>query len=78
MVLLTVESFWGYDPVVSIFVFTLWQTVTNIGIGGYIANVLDISPTYSATIYGMGVGCGSLISYLATGMVSYFTDKTKL
>ncbi|CAH1369755.1 unnamed protein product [Tenebrio molitor] len=23
----------------------------------------------------MGVGCGSLISYLATGMVSYFTDK---
>ncbi|KAJ3634274.1 hypothetical protein MTP99_011169 [Tenebrio molitor] len=75
MLLLTIESFWGYDPVVSIFVFTLWQTVTSIAIGGHIANVLDISPTYSATIYGMGVGCGSLISYLATGLVSYFTDK---
>jgi ACS family sodium-dependent inorganic phosphate cotransporter len=37
MLLLTVKSFWGYDPVVSIFVFTLWQVVTSIGIGGYIS-----------------------------------------
>ncbi|XP_063913210.1 sialin-like [Zophobas morio] len=47
---LTVESVWGYNYVVSVVFFTLWQSSAGYHSGGSIPNAVDISPNYSALL----------------------------
>ena len=67
---LTVESVWGYNYVVSVVFFTLWQSSAGYHSGGSIPNAVDISPNYSGTIFSLGTSLGSLMGYLSTKIVA--------
>ena len=69
---LIVQSIWGYNCIVSVVTFIIWQSSTGCHIAGCIPNAVDIAPNYSGTILGLGTSLGSIMGYLSTKIVATF------
>ncbi|XP_063913783.1 sialin-like [Zophobas morio] len=69
---LIVQSIWGYNYIVSVVTFIIWQSSTGCHIAGCIPNAVDVTPNYSGTILGLGTSLGSIMGYMSTKIVATF------
>ncbi|XP_044267655.1 sialin-like [Tribolium madens] len=70
-----IQIVWGNSKNVSVIVFTLSLGFTSVATAGFLSNSIDISPTYSGTILGLGVTGGAATGYISAKIVAFITDK---
>lgn len=75
VILYLIQIVWGYLRVVSIVVFTLTLSFLCVSTAGFISNSMDISPTYSGTIFGLAYTGGSLTGYVVAKIVAFITGE---
>lgn len=73
--LMILQVIWGYNPTLSVFIFTASLFCNGAVTAGYLANGLDIAPNFSGTIMGFANTLSSFGGFVSTKMVAIFTKE---
>ncbi|XP_065207224.1 uncharacterized protein LOC135836362 isoform X2 [Planococcus citri] len=76
--LMLFQIFVGSDKTFSIFVFTAALTANGVVVGGYLGNSLDIAPSFSGTVFGLGNMFSGLSGAVSALLVGYLTDHNQV
>lgn len=71
--LMILQAIWGENPSLSVTIFTASLFFNGAVTAGYLANVLDIAPNFSGTIFGMANTLSSIGGWLSTLIVATIT-----
>jgi hypothetical protein len=73
--LLAVQAIWGDNRLVSILVFTSCLCLAGLGAPGYFSNSVDLSPSYSGTIFGVAQVPSSATGFVLAKLISLVKDS---
>jgi hypothetical protein len=75
--LLAVQAIWGDNRLVSILVFTSCLCLAGLGAPGYFSNSVDLSPSYSGTIFGVAQVPSSATGFVLAKLISLIVKDSR-
>lgn len=70
-----IQALWGYNYIVSVFVFTGCLGLIGLSTPGILANFVDIAPAFSGTIFGLSQIPVSISGYVTTKIVALISKE---